>query len=182
MKTFLAILALSFTFITPQVMASDVYVRANVGMPQITVPSAFTGASQPSKTNEYGRYALGYRFNSPFAIELGYTESISQSFKGSSGPTYTLKSEPALDVSVLGYVWEGLYAKIGISDGKTTLTNSSSTYKQEKTGTTPVFGVGYDYNVFKYTDVNIEYINMPNYGGFSDQNIQAVSLGIKVKY
>lgn len=168
---------------------AEVYVRANAGSIESRTPTS-SGAYGVSSTTDYSRVAIGYKFEgSPFAVEVGKSNNWSQSFSTGTpgfGSDISFTYKDAVDYSVLAYVYKGLYAKAGFLDATTTQTGVSQfngtttvkTYNQAR----PLFGVGYDYEVWKHADINVEIVQMVNVGSNTNVNPYVVSAGVKFKY
>jgi hypothetical protein len=163
---------------------AEVYVRANAGVQNNKAPSN-ANASNVSGQQDYNRFALGYRFkDSPFAVEVGKTNNFTQTFNIGTQQAYTLQTKDVYDVSVLGYVYKGLYAKAGVTNATSAVNAvvAGNPVNRSHSGQSPVFGIGYDYEIWKHADINVEALQMVNVGGNTNTSPFAISAGVKFKY
>ncbi len=143
-----------------------------------------------------GRIYAGYHINKTFAVELGYLASgdYKETATGiSSGVVYgrdTKISFSGLDYSLLIRPSEslnGLFVKvgghsIGTSVDYTSVNMISSSGSSKINGTGYLVGVGYQEQLSSAIDARVAYTYYNKVSGVSESNINALTIGVLVKF
>ena len=185
------IIATALLFAGSAMAQENVYLRANFGVENNKAPNS-ANPQNVSNNADYNRFALGYRFNRYFAVELGKMNNYQQTLT-SSGQPYSYQYQDAYDLVGLGYIYKGLYAKAGVMSAQGTFNYTAMTVvggvptavsrqQQYSTAYSPIFGIGYDYEVFKHMDINLEVAQAVNVAQSTYMSPMMISGGIKLKY
>jgi len=156
-------------------------------------------ATQSSSVNDY-RFFGGYKLNEIVDFELGYfqSSSVKMSFSGLSsgsdsytgtlgikyaGFDYSVLLRPAVSTGM-----HGLFFRLGGHSLKSTETTSvtasgtTASSKTKESGAGTLFGIGYDLNIAKNSDLRVSVNRLNSLAGQSDTGATFFSVGVLTRF